>query len=298
MFTEMQTEKIIEAWGQNTYAKILREIEIYSKKWKLSDLCFHDSYSMNAIFFCNSEIYGECVLKISGDFQDKEFVWEYNILREYNGRRYAELYASDIDIEAGKKVMLIERINPGTQLHDESSFDKRLAVFSELFNGLHIIPENAAIYKRYADGVNDNAQLISSRDDCKDLHRHILKARDIFSSVTAVYNREMLLHGDLQYHNILRRDNGSYAIIDPQGRIGDPVLDVSRYILIEYYNSSADERAEKINYIIAYLEKSLNIPNEIIRQCFYIEAVSFECWWASVGDYTIDNVIFAEGVLS
>jgi len=298
MFTEIQIEKIIEAWGHDTYAKILREIEIYSEKWKLSDLRFHDSYSMNAIFFCDSEIYGECVLKISGDFQNKEFVWEYNILREYNGWRYVKVYASDIDIETGKKVMLIERIRPGTQLSKEPSLDKRLAVFSELFNGLHIVPENAAIYKRYADGLDDNVQSLSNRNDHKDLYRHILKAKDIFTSVTAVYNREMLLHGDLQYHNILRRDNGAYAIIDPQGRIGDPVLDVSRYILIEYYNSSVDERTDKMNYIITYLEKSLSIPNEIIRQCFYIEMVSFECWWASIGDYTIDNVIFAERFIS
>ena len=288
MFTEIQTAKIIEAWGCDTYTKIQRYAEFYSAKWKLSDLRFFDSYSMNAIFFCTSEIYGESVLKISCGFQIDEFVWEYNILREYNGKRYAKVFAAD------EKVMLIERISPGTELKDEESLDVRLAVFSKVFNGMHIAPENAAMYKRYADGLADN---INSVRDREDLHAHTLKVAEVLSSVTAVYNREMLLHGDLQYHNILKRDNGTYAVIDPQGRIADPVFDVPRYILIEYYNMPPSERAEKIEYIITNLEKSLNIPNEIIRQCFYIETVSFECWWASVGDYTIDNVIFAEKLL-
>lgn len=294
MFTEEQAKKVIKTWGQDIYKKILRETEIYSDRWRLSNLRFHDSYSMNAIFFCKSEPYGDCVLKIGGNLQDKEFVWEYNILREYNGRRYVKVYASDINIETGKKVMLIERVSPGTQLKDEESLDKRLSVFSELFNGLHIKPENAALYKKYADGLNENADAIGTRNDCKDLSSHILKAKDIFSSVSAVYRQDMLLHGDLQYHNILKRDNGEYAIVDPQGRIADPIFDIPRYILIEYYNSSKENRADKINYIITYLEKSLNIPNEIIRKCFYIETVSFECWWASVGDYNINNVSFAE----
>lgn len=298
MFTEEQAEKVIKAWGEDIYTKILREIKIYSNKWQLSNLRFHDSYSMNAIFFCKSETYGECVLKIGSNLQDKEFVWEYNILREYNGRRYVKVYASDIDIEAGKKIMLIERVSPGTQLKDEESLDKRLTVFSELFNGLHIKPENATLYKKYADGLNENADSISTRNDCKDLYSHILKAKDIFSSVSAVYRQEMLLHGDLQYHNILKRDNGKYAMVDPQGRIGDPIFDIPRYILIEYYNSTKEGRADKMNYIITYLEKSLNIPNEIIRQCFYIETVSFECWWASVGDYDINNVNFAEMMMN
>jgi streptomycin 6-kinase len=162
---------------------------------------------------------------------------------------------------------------------------------------MHITPENSAIYKKYADGVKDCVEKISKRKDREDLYCHILKAKDIYMSVSAIYNQEKLLHGDLHYHNILLRDNGKYAVIDPQGRIGDPVFDIPRYILIEYYNFPIGERFYKINHIIEYLESSLNIPNEILRQCFYIETAMFECWWASIGDYTIDNVIFAETIM-
>jgi streptomycin 6-kinase len=295
MFTETQINKIIEKWGQDVYLKILHLVNLYSEKWNLSDLGFCESYSMNAIFFCKSAIYGECILKVGLGFQEAEFIWEYNILREYNGRCFVKVYESDIETE--KKVMLIERVSPGKMLRDEKSLEKRLAVFSELINGMHIKPENSVIYKKYANGVRDCIEKTSKRKDCEDLHCHVLKAKDIYVSVCAIYKQEMLLHGDLHYHNILLRDNGKYAIIDPQGRIGDPVFDIPRYILIEYYNFPIDERFDKMNHIIEYLERSLNIPNEILRQCFYIETVMFECWWASIGDYTIDNVIFADTIM-
>jgi streptomycin 6-kinase len=294
MFTEIQTNKIIENWGEDMYLKILYELKKRAEEWKLTDLSFFESYSMNAIFFCTSKIYGECVLKIGGNFQNEEFIWEYNVLREYNGRRFVKIFENDIEVEAGKKVMLIERVSPGKMLQDEKNLDKRLAVFSEIFNGMHIKPRNAALYKKYTDGVNDCLDKTSRRDDCKDLYYHMQKAKDVYTSVSAVYNREMLLHGDLHYHNILMRHNGEYAIIDPQGRVGDSIFDIPRSILIEYYNNSVDERVKNINHIFEYFERSLNIPNEILRQCFYIETASFESWCASVGNYNINNVIFAE----
>ena len=299
MFTKTQRETILKKWGQEVYIRILNEIEIYTDKWKLSDMHFNDSYSMNAIFFCNSETYGECVLKIGSNFQDKEFVWEYNILREYKGRRFIKVYESEIDISNRKKVMLIERVNPGTQLESEKSLDKRLSVFSELFNGLHIEPEDPLKYKKYIDGVNDCVDMISKNIDHKELYSHMLKAKDIFLSLSAAYQKEVLLHGDLQFHNILLKGNGKYIISDPQGRIGAYIFDIPRYILIEYYNMSKDKRFDKINYIITYLEKSLNVPGTIIKQCFYIETTKFECYLASLDDYNkdISTVIFAETIM-
>ncbi|MCL2420377.1 MAG: aminoglycoside phosphotransferase family protein [Defluviitaleaceae bacterium] len=295
MLTENQINEIIKAWGQETYIKILKEIEIYTEKWKLSDLSFHESYSMNAIFYCKSEIYGECVLKIGGNFQHAEFVWEYNVLREYGGHRYIKVYESEIDLKAGKKVMLLERVFPGTQLQVEQSLDKRLEIFSGLFNGLHIKPENPALYKSYDTGLREGAEAISHRDDCKALYNHVLKAVDVYASIASVCDSGMLLHKDLQFHNILKKNDDTYAIVDPQGSIGASVIDVARYILIEYYNGP--RTVEFMAYIIAYLEKSLNIPGDIIRKGFYIEAAAFEGWFATVGDYTLDTVIFAERMM-
>jgi hypothetical protein len=87
MLNATQIKTLIENWGNEVYLKIIRESELYSKIWMLSDLEFVEHYSMNAIFYCTSEQHGECVLKIGCGFQDDEFISEYNVLREYNGRR-------------------------------------------------------------------------------------------------------------------------------------------------------------------------------------------------------------------
>jgi len=112
IFTKNQIDNITTHWGNDFYLKIRREVRLYAEKWKLSDVKFHEYYSVNAIFFCESEYFGNCVLKIGGDCQDYEFLSEYNMLCEYNGRRLAHVYDADIDISKRKKVMLIERFTP------------------------------------------------------------------------------------------------------------------------------------------------------------------------------------------
>lgn len=298
MFTETKIARIIENWGQAVYSKILHEIGLYSEKWRLSDLSFCEHYSMNAIFFCKSEQYGACVLKIGCGFQDAEYISEYNVLREYGGRRFIKIFESDIS--AGKRVMLLERIFPGTVLKLETSLPKRLAAFSGLFNGMHIKPENAALYTRFTDKVSSFTAYAGTREDCKDLHSHMARAKELCASISVLYPEEMLLHGDMHFGNILKRVDGSYAAIDPQGLVGPSVFDIPRYILVEYYNSmelSVDDRFDKINRIIEYFEGSLSVPDEVIRQCFYVETVTFECWSASVGKYNVDNVMFAETIM-
>lgn len=298
MFTKTQLEKATDYWGKDVFDRIAQHATDYAAKWELTNLQFFDSYSMNAIFYCSSKIYGECVLKIGGDDQDNEFVWEKNILQEYDGKGYIRIHKSDIDLAKRKKVMLLERVLPGDELANEPSLEKRLAIFSKLLKNLHIQPANINIYKKYSEGVEDCLNQISKREDCQDLYKHMAKAREIFVTIAATYTKEVLLHGDLSFHNILKRNDETYAIIDPQGRIGDPIFDISRYLLVEYYNMEDDQREEKMNVIIDYLEKSLQVPNEIIRQCYYVEIASFECWCASVGDYTIENVIFAESLMN
>jgi streptomycin 6-kinase len=207
---------------------------------------------------------------------------------------------SDVDIETNKRIMLIGRIFPGTMLKEEQSPDKRLAVFSTLYNGLHIKPANMSIYKKYTEKVDDYTEYIGKRTDCDELYHHMARAKDICAAVSAVYDNDMLLHGDLHAKNILQKTGGEYAIIDPQGLVGDPVFDVPRFILAENYEirkKTINDRTKIINHIIEYFENSLNIPVKIIKQCFYVEIVLFECWCASVGDYSMDNVIFAQNLM-
>jgi len=296
-FTETQKNRIIENWGQEVYEKILHDIEIYSEKWKLSDLEFHEYFSINAIFFCKSEIYGDCVLKIGSNEQDELFAREYNVLREYNGRRYVKVFEGDIDIAKRKKAMLIERCFPGKMLSEEP-FEKRLAVFSDLYTGLHIESKNPVIYDSYDKLMCDAMkECTTSEQDLKGLDEHIQRAKEIYFEICEIYNKKMLLHIDIYGNNIVS-DSEGYRIIDPKGVIGDPIFETGQFIFNECCENYISHENSEI--IFGYLEKSINIPDKILRQCFYIETVRFICYYASrygAKDWDVERVEFAEVVL-
>ena len=298
-FTEKQKNRIIKNWGENIYSRILQNIEIYSDKWKLSDFEFVEYYSVNAIFFCKSELYGDCVLKIGGNEQNAEFIGEYNTLREYNGKRYIKVFEGDIDIEKRKKVMLLERCIPGKMLSEEKSFEKRLAVFSNLFTGLHIEPKNPGIYYSYTDLVCEAAEDCSnSRQDLKGLDAHMQNAKEIYLEVCKKYDKKMLLHIDIYGNNIVS-DGEEYRIIDPKGVLGDPIFDTGQFLFNECCENSI--QAESAEIMFGYLEKSINIPQKILKQCFYIETVRFICYYASrygAKQWDVDRINFAESVMN
>lgn len=294
-FTETQKNKVIEHWNQDFYSKILRDIETYSAKWKLSGFKFVEYYSINAIFFCKSEAYGDCVLKICNN-QDYEFIAECNMLREYNGGRFIKIYECD----ASNKIMLIERIIPGKMLRDEMSLEKRLSVFSGLFNGLHIVPENPEIYTPYIEQICDVEERMREHSDFNEFYVHVVRAKNLCLEIEAVYDKKVLLHGDLHYDNILSGKNGKYKIIDPQGYTGAFVFDVGRYILNEEYGAGVlEKRLETVIKVADYFEKSLNIPKRIINQCFYIDVVLVNSESAVSGvNADLDDIKFAESVMN
>ena len=285
--TETQKDKIVKKWGNDFYLKILKEIEIYSEKWKLSDFNFVEYYSFNAIFLCKSELHGDCVLKMySEDFED-------DFLREYNGRRFIKVFECE-------DIILLERVIPGTRLKiNEPSLEKRLAVFSELFNGLHIEPKNPEIYPSYTDWVYNRIEHIKNREDCEELYAYMMKAKEIYSEMLTIYNKKALLHGDLHCDNILLNSDGTHKIIDPLSYIGDPVFEFGRHISYEYRNDKSKNKFETVIKIVEHFEKSLNIPNKILRQCFYIDIVAGKCCRVEGGDTPdLSDVKFAENIIN
>lgn len=140
---------------------------------------------------------------------------------------------------------------------------------------------------------------MSKREDYKELYLYMKKAKDICLSLDSKYFKKMLLHGDLHHDNILLSNNGEYKIIDPKGVIGDPIFDVPRFILNEQDDDiSFEQNCLKIIKIIDYFENSLNIPNEVIKQCFFIEMTMANCWEVEDGAApNLDCVAMAEYIM-
>ncbi|MDT8719175.1 aminoglycoside resistance protein [Clostridium sp. 19966] len=293
-FNEFESDKIIEHFGKDFFDKVQRDIKFYSNKWELEILELVDYFSVNCIFKCISKKFGAAVLKINTPC--REVFTEFNALREYDGKRFCKVF--DSDIENG--IILEECINPGMRLREEQSLEKRLNVFSNLFNGLHIQPKNASLYPTYIEWVTRITQYMSNREDYKELYLYMKRAESICLQISEVYNKKMLLHGDLHHDNILLNNDGKYKIIDPKGIVGDPIFDIPRFILNEYEEHiSAEKNYEKVCTIINSLETSLGIPNKIIKQCYFIEIAMANCWDVEDdGKPDIQSVIMAETIMN
>ena len=124
-----------------------------------------------------------------------------------------------------------------------------------------------------------------------ELYPHILKAKEIYLNLISVYDKKMLIHGGINSYNIISCGGGKYKAVKPAAVIGDPVFDAGAFIFGECCWYGKDLAGlETVETIIDYLEKSLNIPNKILRQCFYVTTVR--------GYRGIDRMRLAESVMN
>lgn len=297
-FHDEEIKKITDRFGEEFYQKVLRDLEVYSEQWQLSSFQLVSSYSANLVFTCDSENYGAAVLKIGSSSSNMSS--EFNALLEYNGTSFCRVFEADL----ANSVILEERICPGIHLRAEDSLEKRLSVFCSLYQGLHKPSEEESRYSTYLGWVQKITDYMSTRDDCIELYKHMKKANELCITLTERYNRKMLLHGDFHHDNILLGRDGEYRIIDPKGVIGDPIWDCPRFMLNEFGDEITVDLYDKMNKIIEVLEKELDIPNDTLRQTFYVEMAMGICWCVEDGATAeefpklIEHVEFAESILN
>lgn len=286
--------QIKKHFGNEFTKKILYNIELSIKEWNIDSLELMLYFSVSCLFMCRSNIFGDCVLKICKSSNQADL--EYKTLLEYNDSTYCNVYAKNSE----QGILLLERIEPGTTLHNVTSLDKRLDIYCNLLKKIHKSTCCENIFPTYTQWIDKTANTISKTPQCKTLYTHMKKAQKLYHSLLTKYNRKLLLHGDLHHGNILYDNKKGYRIIDPKGVIGDPVFEIGRFILNEPYNG-ADFPSEHIQKIITGLSERLNLPEYDIMQFFYIELCLAECWHMEDGhknyEKRLKNISFIEAML-
>lgn len=296
-FDPQEMDSITNHFGQDFYGKVLEDLDTYSVKWALDSFQVIPSYSVNLVVRCRSHAYGDVVLKIG---RDRSVFTEFHALSEYDGRRFCKVLEADLE----RGVILEECVRPGTSLRNAGTLEERLSVFCSLYKGLHIKPANPEYYPSYMNWVSRITEYMSRREDCKELYLHMKKAKEIGLALSSSYSQKMLLHGDFHHDNILLGHDGNYRIIDPKGVIGDPMFDIPRFLLNEFEEKITPELHIKIKKAFSHLERSLQIPQEAIAQCLYVETAMGMCWCVEAGagpdDFAklLHNVAFAEALMS
>ena len=285
LLNENESQKIIKHFGSAFYTKVINDIQIYADKWNLEIISLIDYFSINCLFICYSTIYRDTVLKISR--YSKETYHEFNVLREYQGHYFCRVFNADLE----NGVILEEYIKPGTCLRTEPLLSKRLDVFANIYNNLHIKPSSEVRYPYYHEWITNIEGYLLKKKDCSMLYDSIMEAKEIYLTLIKTYDRVCLLHGDLHHDNILLGANNEYKLIDPKGVLGDPIFDIARFMINEYDLYDKDSTMsldEKMVYIVDRFSISLNLPKLVIKKCFFIDAVMTNCW--KIEDSKIPNI--------
>ncbi len=194
-----------------------------------------------------------------------EFEYGLVALRLFNGRGIARLLAFDEE----HKVMLLERLQPGTMLaslvpeQDEQATSILAEVMRQLWRpapAAHTFPTVEQLghglrqlRAHYAGGYGPFPP------------RLVDEAMELFATLSASAPQTMLLHGDLQHYNILRSGE-VWLAIDPKGVVGDPGYEVGA----SFYNPmphilEVSNLEQMLARRVAQLSEELGIERARIR---------------------------------
>lgn len=273
-FRKEDEDKIISRFGQDFYRNVCGSIGPLTTKWQLTELQLIDSFSSSLVFKGHSRLFGRVVMKYLAN--STEHLNEVNALKVFKGENVCKLFDVDFD----RRVILEEGIYPGTDLSKEIQLEKRLNVFYKMYNDLHSNknPERNVHIKTYEEWIFRIAAYMEEQNGWEELAFHMKRAKHLFLELSKDFNGKRLLHGDFHYYNILKSEAG-YKIIDPKGVVGDPVFDLPRYLLNEFWDerdgSKVDVTMEKS---FAFLSSKLNLSKEILSKLLYIEGAMAICW--------------------
>ena len=269
---EVYGTEAANAWFQRLPAFL----EEYAEHWQLTLLPPFENLSFHYVAPATRADGTPVILKTSA-FSD-EFEHGLASLRIFNGRGIARL----LEYDEEKKVMVLERLQPGTTLselvpeQDEQATSILAASMRQLWRPApreHTFPtveqlgqDLMRLRTSYAGGYGPFPP------------RLVDEAMDLFATLNASAQEPMLLHGDLQHHNVLRSGD-TWRAIDPKGVVGDPGYEVGSM----FYNPMPDilevhDLEQMLARRVAQLSEELGMERAHIRGWALAKSV-LTAWW-------------------
>ena len=189
------------------------------------------------------------VLKVA--FPHDEHFSGVEAMRVYSGQGCVRLLDSSED---GTQVIM-ERIVPGTPLFALEDEHEEVRIAAAVIRRLHRPPPHTG-------WVESGLRAIYASEQSREmLPKRLVTALEQSVADLEELDRPVVLHGDLHHENILQHRE---TAIDPKGVIGDPALEVGRYIgnrLQRWAGTAADEH-DVIDRRLAVFSGELGEPIE------------------------------------
>jgi len=248
-------------------SQIDRRIEKYVGVWRLSNLSFMLTNTVNLLFSCESGLYGPCVLKMC--IPGPEVATEANCLRFYDGKGYCKLWAYDLTDD----VLLLERVMPGDQMWAVEDYRERARLMGMTVKGLPMPYNGSEQYPTYLSWMENIHRKLTDMGGLEDVLFYLNKAMEIYGKLKRRHRKACLLHGDLHQENMLLNSKNGYTIIDPKGVVDDPVMETARFLMNE---TPCD--ASKILEMAVIMSPIIGVSVKDILDSMFVDAALGHSW--------------------
>ncbi len=215
------------------------------------------SYVAPAIRFGSEPV----VLKVG--VPGRELTCQIAALRYWDGSGVCRLLEAD----AEQGLLLMERLLPGEPLKVVTSDEQITQIALDVMQRLWKPAPEQKVYPTVAEWANDLGLL---RAEFKGGYgpfppAWIDRAERQFAELMSANSPSLLIHGDMNWGNILRAQRQPWLAIDPKGVIGDPLYDVATFLNDPPDGLSKAELQKLLARRIAQIAETLNVDRQRVK---------------------------------
>lgn len=257
-------------------------VEACAARWSLKVAPPFENLSYN--YAAPAEAPGGVRLVLKVGVPCPELLSEVEAMRLFGGRGAARL----VDSDAQTGALLLERVEPGTQLvalceeDDEAATSAAAGVMKRLWRP---VPEvhNFPTAADWGEGLVRTRELFGGGTGPFP-RRLFEEAETLFAELLASASEPVLTHGDLHHGNVLAGPGGTWLAIDPKGLVAEPAYEVGALLrnpLPQLLSRPDPVRVTERR--IAQLSEELGIERARVRGWGLAQAVLSECWTVEDG---------------
>lgn len=243
----------------------------YVTKFGLENIKIIEELSMNLVLFAKSKKYGDIVLKINTP--GKTAIREINIMKQYHIKNMVKCYYTNVN----DKVLILERIIPGYSLDNVENKSERVKLFCDVLNKYSILNDGKNKFPTYEEKLKDLLKYVSdNKSKYIDIENLIEKMKNLYAEIQKMNLDKYILHFDLNHRNILKSEN-DWKVIDPQGVIGEKIIDTAQFIRGEIQMSNAD--MSEFYQIVSLISEELGEDKNLVLKSLYIVIIEKIIWF-------------------
>lgn len=206
---------------------------------------------------------------------DKEFLSEAEALRFFNGQGMVKL----LEFDRPKRVMLLERIEPGVSLRTLSDTEQVVSIAAQVMRQLWQ-PVEAGHPFLTVEGWGKGFERIRQRygGTSGPLPSALFdRAEASYAGLSQSMTTRVLLHGDLHHDNILTATRQPWLAIDPKGIVGEPAYETAP-LLLNMFAKEEPHIKKILAKAIAQLSEELSLDKQQIHEWTLSRAVLSALW--------------------